>query len=186
MKLLGSNLRPTTDANKRDEAAGKVSSAPTTSGTGQAAWSAALRFAPAAASRRKPPAKPMTAGFAPVRIATTSASFSAAPSITAAPVLNQSTTSASASATPSIPGLHPISGLSSVNQTDKTHNDASADHSQDGNGKKIFRPPSMTLDVSQGQSQNEAFANATGGRKRGAPGAGPGGPNKKKKWKKVS
>jgi hypothetical protein len=145
-----------------------------------------LRFAPAAASRRKPVAKPATAGFAPVRIATTSTSFSAAPSITATAVTHKSTTSANISAQPSIPGLHPIPGPSNFNSVDTTNNEPGADQTADGNGKKIFRPPSMTLDVSQGQSQNDAFANATGGRKRGAPGSGPGGPNKKKKWKKVS
>lgn len=47
----------------------------------------------------------------------------------------------------------------------------------DAQGRKIFRPPSMTLD------QTEAFAHASG-RKRGAPG-GQGGANKKKKWRKV-
>ncbi|KAJ9104694.1 hypothetical protein QFC20_004466 [Naganishia adeliensis] len=51
-------------------------------GTGQAAWSAALRFAPAAASRRsKPVPQKPTASFVAARIATTSTSFSAAPAI---------------------------------------------------------------------------------------------------------
>ncbi|KAJ9116443.1 hypothetical protein QFC22_004885 [Naganishia vaughanmartiniae] len=171
-------------ANKPDEPAGKATTAATSSGTGQAAWSAALRFAPAAASRRKPAAKPPTAGFVPVRIATTSASFSAAPSITAAPVIHHSTTLANTSTASAIPGLYPNPGPSSISQADNSNNEPSADQTPDGNGKKIFRPPAMTLDVSQGQSQNDAFSNATGGRKRGAPGAGPGGPNKKKKWKK--
>ncbi|KAJ9099221.1 hypothetical protein QFC21_004101 [Naganishia friedmannii] len=174
----------TSDANKHEGPTAKPPTGPTTSGTGQAAWSAALRFAPAAASRRKPVAKPVTAGFAPIKIATTSTSFSAAPFITAAPVIHQSVTSATTSATPSIPGLHSIPGLSLINPADTTNNEASADHTPDASVKKIFRPPAMTLDVSQGQSQNDAFANASGGRKRGAPGSGPGGPNKKKKWKK--
>lgn len=43
-------------------------------------------------------------------------------------------------------------------------------------GKKIFRPPAMTLD------QGEAFAASGAGRKRAAAGQGGG---KKKKWRKV-
>lgn len=122
----------------------------TGTGTGQAAWSAALRFAPAAASRRKPAAvKPVVGSLVAARVATTSTTFSAAPAV--------------------VVPAPPTTTTEPIDVDQPTGTDAS--------GKKIFRPPAMTLD------QNEAFSHAMGGRKR--PAGGQGGPNKKKKWKKV-
>lgn len=124
-------------------------------GTGQAAWSAALRFAPAAASRRsKPVPQKPTASFVAARIATTSTSFSAAPAIV---------------------GPATVSTASAAVVGGTTDSPIDVDVPPDAGGKKIFRPPAMTLD------QGEAFA-ASAGRKRGAPGQGGG---KKKKWRKV-
>ncbi|KAI5450630.1 hypothetical protein NCC49_002888 [Naganishia albida] len=119
-----------------------------TTGTGQAAWSAALRFAPAAASRKPKAKPPVVASMVAARIATTSTSFSSAPTISAPPIIRGAEDA-------------PI-------DVDSPLPSAAA-----GEGKKIFRPPAMTLD------QGEAFA--ASGRKRGAPGQGGG---KKKKWKK--
>ncbi|GHJ90349.1 hypothetical protein NliqN6_6751 [Naganishia liquefaciens] len=160
--------------NKVEEATGATTTPGTGTGTGQAAWTAALRFAPAASRRGGKSASSSSAKHSATLMAsrlaaaalvpttttttttastttTTGTAFSAAPSITALPVHHSEITPAS---------VPPVAG-----------------DVQDAQGRKIFRPPSMTLD------QGEAFARARG-TKRGAAAGGQGGVGKRKKWKK--
>lgn len=106
----------------------------------------------------KPSASMIASRLAAAAAVPTASAFSAAPSITAAPVI--------VSRGENAPAAAPAAGQGEP-----------GDETQDAQGRKIFRPPSMTLD------QGEAFAHAQG-RKRAAPG-GQAGAGRKKKWRKV-
>lgn len=96
----------------------------------------------------------MSASVIASKLAPTASSFSSGPTISAPPVIHAKD--------------------NAVDAGEKGAGDGVVGEEQ-AMGRKIFRPPAMTLD------QGEGFAGS--GRKRGAPGGGGGG--KKKKWRKV-
>lgn len=140
----------------------ELGSAASSSAVNKTGWSAALKFAPAASRKPKvhaSSAKPYTGGLS----ATTSTTSTTLPG-GFKPVSNAPNTSATFFSAPvtmsaSSPATAPDNG----------------DVHQSADGKKIFKPPSMTI---------EGVTGGGGSKKRGLPGGEAEGGGGKRRWKK--
>jgi len=158
---LGVPLRTTDDAGSAiiKEESGSVAAPSIVNKTG---WSAALKFAPAASRKPKTHAasiKPYNVGLSAVT-ATTSANLPGGfKPVSHAPNTSATFFSAPITTSASVPSVAPDNG----------------DVSQSADGKKIFKPPSMTI---------EGVVGGGASRKRGLPGGEAEGGGGKRRWKK--